>query len=45
MSTLLEDVLYDLPDQAIDTVKIGAEDVKEKLKDIVEDEDLTKYIL
>ena len=45
MSTLLEDVLYQLPDPTIRTVKISADDVKKRLKDIVEDEDLTKYIL
>ena len=45
MSTLLEDVLYQLPDPTIRTVKISADEVKKRLKDIVEDEDLTKYIL
>ena len=45
MSTLLEDVLFQLPDETIKTVKITAEDVRKRLKDIVEDEDLTKYIL
>ena len=45
MSTLLEDVLFQLPDESMQTVKITAEDVKDRLKDIVEDEDLTKYIL
>ncbi len=45
MSTLLEDVLFRLPDPTIKTVKVKAEDVRERLKDIVEDEDLRKYIL
>ena len=45
MSTLLEDVLYELPDENIKAVKITAEDVRKRLKDIIEDEDLTKYIL
>jgi ATP-dependent HslUV protease ATP-binding subunit HslU len=45
MSTLLEDVLFQLPDESMQTVKITAADVKDRLKDIVEDEDLTKYIL
>lgn len=45
MSTLLEEVLYQVPDENIREVKITAEQVREKLKDIVEDEDLTKYIL
>jgi ATP-dependent HslUV protease ATP-binding subunit HslU len=45
MSTLLEDVLYKLPDPGITIIKITEKDVKDKLKDIIEDEDLTKYIL
>ena len=45
MTTLLEEVLYRLPDPDIKTVKIDAEEVKDRLRDIVEDEDLTKYIL
>jgi len=45
MSTLLEDVLYDLPDPKITTVKVNAEEVRKRLDDIIEDEDLTKYIL
>jgi ATP-dependent HslUV protease ATP-binding subunit HslU len=45
MSTLLEEILYRLPDESIVEVKITAEDVREKLQDIVEDEDLSKYIL
>ncbi len=45
MSTLLEEILYRLPDNKIQQVKMTKEDVREKLKDIIEDEDLTKYIL
>lgn len=45
MSTLLEDVLYQIPDPSISNVRLSAEDVKDKLKDIVEDEDLSRYIL
>jgi len=45
MTTLLEDVLFDLPDISVESIKIGADDVKERLKDIVQDEDLTRYIL
>ncbi len=45
MSTLLEDVLFQLPDKSINTVKITVEDVREQLDEIIEDEDLTKYIL
>ncbi len=45
MSILLEDVLYQIPDESIKTVKITAADVQKKLREIVQDEDLTKYIL
>jgi ATP-dependent HslUV protease ATP-binding subunit HslU len=45
MSILLEDILYQVPDEKIKTVKISADDVRKKLKEIVSDEDLTKYIL
>lgn len=45
LSTLLEDVLYQLPDEKIKTVKVTSADVRNRLKEIVEDEDLTKYIL
>ena len=45
MSTLLEDILYQLPDETVKVVKTTSEDVRKRLKDIVEDEDLTKYIL
>ncbi|MDB4908936.1 MAG: ATP-dependent protease [Gemmatimonadetes bacterium] len=45
MTTLLEDVLYDLPDASITRVVVDAAMVQERLKAIVEDEDLRKYIL
>ena len=45
MTTLLEDILYDLPDDKIAGVIVNAERVKERLKSIVEDEDLRRYIL
>jgi ATP-dependent HslUV protease ATP-binding subunit HslU len=45
MTTLLEDVLYELPDRGKDKVVINAQSVTERLKTIVEDEDLRKYIL
>jgi ATP-dependent HslUV protease ATP-binding subunit HslU len=47
MTTLLEDILFDLP-EAKDTdliVKIDATFVRDRLKSVVEDEDLRKYIL
>ena len=45
MTTLLEDVLFDLPDRGTDTITVNATVVKDRLKAIVEDEDLRKYIL
>jgi len=45
MTTLLEDVLYELPDRGRDTITVDAKVVRDRLKAIVEDEDLRKYIL
>ncbi|HEX5580346.1 MAG TPA: ATP-dependent protease ATPase subunit HslU [Gemmatimonadaceae bacterium] len=45
MTTLLEDVLYELPDRGTEPVRVDAPLVRERLKTIVEDEDLRKYIL
>ncbi len=45
MTTLLEDVLFDLPDRGKDTIFVDAVVVRERLKTIVDDEDLRRYIL
>ena len=45
MTTLLEDVLFDLPDRGTETILVDATVVRDRLKAIVEDEDLRKYIL
>jgi ATP-dependent HslUV protease ATP-binding subunit HslU len=45
MTTQLEDTLFDLPDVSVKRIVVNAEAVREKLKSIVEDEDLRKYIL
>ena len=45
MTTLLEELLYELPDRGRDTVTVSAAMVRERLKAIAEDEDLRKYIL
>ncbi|HEY2026049.1 MAG TPA: ATP-dependent protease ATPase subunit HslU [Gemmatimonadaceae bacterium] len=45
MTTQLEDTLFDLPDNGTKRIIVDAEAVREKLKAIVEDEDLRKYIL
>ncbi|MBA3341669.1 MAG: ATP-dependent protease ATPase subunit HslU [Gemmatimonadaceae bacterium] len=45
MTTLLEEVLYDLPDKSIGTIRVDRAMVTERLSEIVEDEDLRRYIL
>jgi ATP-dependent HslUV protease ATP-binding subunit HslU len=45
MTTLLEEVLYELPDKAITAVTVDRAMVTDRLKTIVEDEDLRRYIL
>ena len=45
MTSLLEDILFQLPDKKITKVKLNKVIVKEKLSDLSEDEDLRRYIL
>jgi ATP-dependent HslUV protease ATP-binding subunit HslU len=45
METLLDDISFNAPDMAGQDVVIDANYVKEKLDNIVEDEDLSRYIL
>ncbi len=45
MSTLLEDILFNVPEMGTKKITIDGKMVKEKLEAIVEDEDLSKYIL
>jgi len=45
MTTLLEDILYDSPDTKKKKMTITKQFVKNTLKDIVRDEDLSRYIL
>ncbi|MFL5542125.1 MAG: ATP-dependent protease ATPase subunit HslU [Longimicrobiaceae bacterium] len=45
LTTLLEDILFDLPELEQKEITIDAETVRNRLKEIVEDEDLRKYIL
>jgi ATP-dependent HslUV protease ATP-binding subunit HslU len=45
MTTLLESVLFEVPDVKKTKVRVTAETVRKTLKDIVENEDLSKYIL
>ena len=45
LTTLLDDVLFDLPERGTSAIRIDAGQVRERLKTIVEDEDLRRYIL
>jgi ATP-dependent HslUV protease ATP-binding subunit HslU len=45
MTTLLEDVMYELPDRGREPVNVDAALVKLRLKKVVEDEYLRRYIL
>jgi len=45
LTTLLEDILFDLPDEGRGEIVVDAAAVRERLKRAVEDEDLRRYIL
>jgi ATP-dependent HslUV protease ATP-binding subunit HslU len=45
MTTLLEDVLFGLPESGAQTVRVDQELVRSRLKTIADDEDLRRYIL
>ncbi|HYH83299.1 MAG TPA: ATP-dependent protease ATPase subunit HslU [Longimicrobium sp.] len=45
LTTLLEDILFDLPELEEKEIRIDADNVRNRLKAIVEDEDLRRYIL
>ena len=45
LSTLLEEILYNVPEMGTQDIKINGKMVKEKLEAIIEDEDLSRYIL
>ncbi len=45
MSTLVEDILFDLPDGTTRAITLTGADVKERLAKVVKDDDLRKYIL
>lgn len=45
LTTLLEDILFEVPDTKIKKISITDKKVRDTLKDIVEDEDLSRYIL
>ena len=45
METLLDDISFEAPDMEEKEITIDAKYVDEKLDEIVEDEDLSRYIL
>lgn len=45
MTTLLEEVLFTLPDRGLGTITVDAQMVRDRLKAVLDDEDLRKYIL
>jgi ATP-dependent HslUV protease ATP-binding subunit HslU len=45
MEKLLDDISFDAPDMKNKEIKIDAKTVEKKLEDIIEDEDLSRYIL
>ena len=45
MSTLLEEILFDVPEKKLGDVTIDKAKVQQMLKEVVEDEDLSRYIL
>jgi ATP-dependent HslUV protease ATP-binding subunit HslU len=45
MSALMDEVLFELPDYPIKRIVFGADEVRERLSKIVNDDDLRRYIL
>ncbi len=45
MTTLLEEILYDLPEKGSEKIVVTADLVRDRLGRIVQDEDLSRYIL
>jgi ATP-dependent HslUV protease ATP-binding subunit HslU len=45
MTTLLEEVLFGLPESGTKSILVDREFVKERLSKVSEDEDLSRYIL
>ena len=45
MTSLLEDVLFDLPNKNIKKIRVDNKMVRDKLSNVSEDEDLRRYIL
>jgi len=45
MEKLLDDISFDAPDMQVKEITIDAQDVEDKLNGIIEDQDLSRYIL
>jgi ATP-dependent HslUV protease ATP-binding subunit HslU len=45
LTTLLEEIMFDLPDEGVGDIVIDEDRVRDRLKGIVEDEDLRRFIL
>jgi len=45
MTTLLESVMFDLPESALGQIRVDREFVRERLKKVADDEDLSRFIL
>jgi ATP-dependent HslUV protease ATP-binding subunit HslU len=45
LTTLLDEILFDLPEIKTDRIDIDATLVRDRLKKVLDDEDLRKYIL
>ena len=45
LTTLLDDILFDLPESGAKSITIDGETVRQRLREILEDEDLRRYIL
>jgi len=45
MTTLLDDLMYELPDRGSDRVTVDGDMVRSRLQKVIEDEDLRRYIL
>ena len=45
MTTILDEILFDLPDPELVKITVNEKTVREKLEKIIEDEDLARYIL
>ena len=45
MTTLLEDVMYELPDRGTAPITVDRAVVDDRLRRVMEDEDLRRYIL